>query len=189
MQVASTRKLLFALVAAGALCLAAILAFTGSASAKHQKGSGDAEIKMVFKKGDKAPSFKGDESVEAGQKLEIVNTSNPKDIGPHTFTLVTRKDLPATKNQMKKCGKFQLEVCQRVLRVQRANPMTGEVKKPNVDKGKKGWDRRFGFTGDTWFTQEKGDSESRKVSAKAGTTLYYFCVVHPEMNGKIKVVK
>ena len=60
-----------------------------------------------------------------------------------------------------------------------------------VDNGKKGWDTPFTEkqNGDSWVAQAKGDTQSRKVTAKSGTTLYYFCLVHPFMQGKIKVVK
>ena len=47
----------------------------------------------------------------------------------------------------------------------------------------------FGKTGDTWYTETKNAKESRTISAKAGTTLTYFCAVHPNMVGTIKVVK
>ena len=47
--------------------------------------------------------------------------------------------------------------------------------------------KSFGKKGDSWFTPDKGTKQSRKVSAKAGKTLYFFCAVHPFMQGKIKV--
>ena len=60
--------------------------------------------------------------------------------------------------------------------------------RPVVDSGKTGWDKSFGKKGDSWFAEAKGDKHSRKVTAKVGTTLTYFCAIHPNMVGKIKVI-
>jgi hypothetical protein len=131
--------------------------------------------------------FQGPHKVTKGAKLQIVNATDPQKVGPHTFTLVKKKNLPTTKQEQKDCEKGKSDVCNDVIKALKADPDTGEVKKPIVDVGKQGWDRSFGKKGDTWFTQEENSDNERKVSAKAGKTLHYFCVVHPFMHGEIKV--
>ena len=64
-----------------------------------------------------------------------------------------------------------------------------EVNRPKIEVGSKGWDQSFGKIGDSWYTEIQGAHNTRKVSANDGKTLYYFCLVHPFMQGKIKVVK
>jgi hypothetical protein len=56
-----------------------------------------------------------------------------------------------------------------------------------VDVAAKGWDASFGKEGDTWYTETEGEDTARKVSAEPGSKLYYLCVVHPFMQGKINV--
>jgi hypothetical protein len=43
--------------------------------------------------------------------------------------------------------------------------------------------------GDSWFSGEKpGGTVEQVVTAKAGTTLYFMCAIHPWMQGSIKVL-
>jgi hypothetical protein len=137
----------------------------------------------------KQMGFKGPRTVKAGSELAIVNDTDPQQVGPHTFTLVSKKQLPTGRKQMKNCERIKSKLCKRIVRAHRANPKTGVVKRPDVDVGKSGWDRSFGKRGDSWFMPGLGSSTERIVSAKPGTTLHYFCVIHPWMQGKIKVVK
>jgi plastocyanin len=178
------------LAVVAALCLAAILFASGNASAKPHPKAGNAEIDAVAQ--GKNLLFEGDSTVEAGQKLTIVNKTNPKKVGPHTFTLVQKADRPSGKNQIKKCENIKLKICKRVFRAHKVGPPPDfPIGKPTVDNGKKGWDLAFNNkrNGDSWVTVAKNEKQSRKVTAKAGRTLYYFCLVHPFMQGKIKVVK
>ena len=89
---------------------------------------------------------------------------------------------------MKKCAKIKLPVCMNVFKAHDVSKKF-VVRKPNVDKGLEGWDTSFNdeVKGDTWFTETKGESETRAVTAAPGSTLYYFCLVHPEMQGAIGV--
>jgi hypothetical protein len=130
--------------------------------------------------------FEGPKSVESGAKLEIVNDTKPKKVGPHTFSLVKKNTLPETKQDGKNCEQFK-GICGKVAAAHEVNPETFEIGAPDVDVAKKGWDASFGKEGDTWYTETEGEETSRKVSAEAGTKLYYLCVVHPFMQGKIKV--
>jgi hypothetical protein len=133
--------------------------------------------------------FEGPRKVEAGSQLDIVNKTDPEQVGPHTFTLVEKDELPQTKDEIKQCEHVKSEFCANIVKKHKADPKTGEIGKPSLDYGKKGWDTEFGKKGDSWVTVEQDESQARKVSAKPGTTLYYFCLVHPFMQGKIKVIK
>jgi hypothetical protein len=167
-------------------------AMSATASAPAKAGSGHAaKIKMkVEGKGKNADLFfKGPKEVEKGTKLEIVNKTSPSKVGPHTFTLIKQNRLPSTKQEIKDCEKIKLAVCVNAFKAHEVDPMTFEVNRPKVEVGTKGWDKSFGKTGDSWFTDAAGDHNTRKVSANDGKTLYYFCLVHPFMQGKIKVVK
>ena len=42
-------------------------------------------------------------TVTEGDELEIVNETNPKQVGPHTFSLVTKGSLPKTAEARKNC--------------------------------------------------------------------------------------
>ena len=75
------------------------------------------------------------------------------------------------------------------MKAHKVNFKTGAVGKPIVDPGKTGWDKSYGKKGDSSVLEAKGASDTRRVSAKAGTKLYYICLVHPFMHGSFKVVR
>ncbi len=187
MSIGTARKVAPAIVVA-ITAIAVLVAGGVSAAApvSHAGKAGDAKIRM-FVKG-KNLGFKGTRKVSAGAELSIVNRTDPQLVGPHTFTLIRKRKLPSTGKQMKRCEQGK-GVCAAIARAHRYDPQTNIVHRPDVDVGKAGWDRSFGKRGDSWYTETDGERTSRVVSAKPGTTLYYFCVVHPFMQGKIKVVK
>ncbi len=179
---------------------AAAIAVTGLASAGAIGGpataaAGDAApgpagatIDMVQRgHGFSSLGFSGPRKINSGATLTIVNATDPAKVGPHTLTLVKRGKLPRTKKQMKRCEQTK-GVCKAIARAHAFVP-PDTINRPDVDVGRPGWDRSFGRRGDSWFTAAKGEQTSRVVAAKPGTTLYYFCVVHPFMTGKIKVVR
>ena len=173
--------------AAGAI---AVLGFAGYAAtaatgqADRAKDGNRAVITAVAE--GKDLRFEGDRTVEAGAKLTFVDATNPKKVGPHTFTLIKKRALPESKSEMKECGNLQ-GVCGRVAKAHELDPETFEIGKPKVDAGERGWDTSFGRTGDTFYDEKKGSRNTREVTAEAGSTLRYFCVVHPFMQGKIRV--
>jgi hypothetical protein len=175
----------------GAVAAVAAIGATGVVSAGAASGRAGSDqtatIDMVAKGKDLL--FEGPRKVEAGSQLDIVNKTDPEQVGPHTFTLVEKDELPQTKDEIKQCEHVKSEFCANIVKKHKADPKTGEIGKPSLDYGKKGWDTEFGKKGDSWVTVEQDESQARKVSAKPGTTLYYFCLVHPFMQGKIKVVK
>lgn len=166
----------------GIASMSASAADAGKAASGHT-----AKIKMEIQ--GRNLLFKGPKRIERGAKLEVVNKTLPSKVGPHTFTLIKKNRMPVTKHEQKQCEKVQLAVCVNIVKAHKANPKTGVVKKPKVEVGRKGWDKSFGRTGDSVFLDAQGAHSTRRVSANAGTTLYYFCAVHPFMQGKIKVVK
>jgi hypothetical protein len=142
------------------------------------------EIKMEGKK----MGFFGPKTIVEGEELRVVNDTSPSMVGPHTFSLVTKGSLPKTAKARKSCftpGKICMGIA-------RWYGLKGEEepKNPVVDAGAEGWDTMGTYSkkGDSYFFGKKGASVEQVVSAKAGTTLYFMCAVHPWMQGSIKVV-
>lgn len=147
-------------------------------------------IKMVLQ--GKKLAFEAPETVEEGASLEILNETNPKQVGPHTFSLVTKSSVPKTKQAEKNCFTPK-HICLAIAEWQHFNPKTEKVGLNLVKAGPAGWSTPGNTTdtvGDSWFTGEtkSGTHITQVVSAKAGTTLYFQCAIHPFMHGSIKVV-
>jgi hypothetical protein len=179
---------------AGTLATSAVavlgLAVFASSSAPAKGPLEPAKIKMVFDPQAGPPAFTGDTSVLPGQDLKIINKTKPRKIGPHTFSLVEEASLPTTRKQMKECERIELPVCANVFRTHDVSKRF-VVRKPDVDKGLDGWDKSFNddVKGDTWYTEKQAETETRAVSAAPGSTLYYFCLVHPVMQGSLGVAQ
>jgi hypothetical protein len=123
-------------------------------------------------------------TVQSGGTLRIVNTA--ADEGPHTFTVVARKDAPRTLATL-----FQCKICEKLGKAHGANPNSdappkfqylengvGQNKTPLVDR-----------PGDSGVTGKgkKGESIDLKVTAPAGTKLYFICLIHPWMQAEVDV--
>ena len=123
-------------------------------------------------------------TVASGGTLRIVNTAAGE--GPHTFTVVKPKDLPKTAAQTLNCS-----ICNKLAKAHGANPQSdappkfpflengvGQKQAPLVD-----------VPGDSGVTGKgrQGESISLKVTAPAGTTLTFMCIIHPWMQAKVKV--
>lgn len=91
---------------------------------------------------------------------------------PHTISIVKRSQLP---------GSFNCPVCGQIAKAHGVVG-NGPPKRLRVNKGKPGLD----VPGDS-LIQLPHKSVSAIVSAKAGTTLYYMCAIHPWMQGRIRV--
>lgn len=133
--------------------------------------------------------FEGPETIVAGEDLTVLNQTNPKKVGPHTFSLVTKGLLPKTPKARQLCFTPK-HICQAIARWHGVKG-NGPVKENPVDVGAEGWDTAGSLTkkGDSWFTGEKpGTSIVEKVTAEASTTLYFLCAVHPWMHGSIDVL-
>jgi hypothetical protein len=184
----SRRARLRALVLA--VSVAALTVVAGSSSFAAAKTTiATPVISMELSKG--KMKFSGPESVLAGEKLEIVNNTNPKQVGPHTFTLVTKESLPKTRKAMNSCF-MPKKICFEIAKWHGFNPKDEQIKKSVVKAGPAGWSTMgdaAGKKGDSWFTEKEGATFSQAVTAKAGTTLSYICAVHPDMQGEIEVVE
>lgn len=123
-------------------------------------------------------------TVKSGGTLHIVNLAAGE--GPHTFTVVARKDAPRTLAQL-----FQCRICEKLAKAHGANPNSnappkypflengiGQQKPPQVDR-----------PGDSGITGKgkKGESIDLKVTAPAGTKLYFICLIHPWMQAEVNV--
>jgi hypothetical protein len=122
--------------------------------------------------------------VRSGGTLHVVNTA--ADEGPHTFTVVKKKDLPRTAKEVLNC-----QICNTLAAAHGADPNTegppkfqylengvGQNTPPNVD--------RPGDSGVTGPGNE-GESIDLKVTAKPGKTLHFLCLIHPWMEAKVIV--
>ena len=123
--------------------------------------------------------------VKSGGTLNVV--ANIISEGPHTFTVVNRKDLPKTAKAMEKCA-----ICEKLGAAHGADPNSeappkfqylengvGQDTPPNVDKA--------GDSGLTGPGQAPNEKISLKVTAKKGSQLYFMCLIHPWMQAKVQV--
>ena len=136
--------------------------------------------------------FVGPKAVNRGDLLEIVNRTNPRSVGPHTFSLVTKASLPSrtpTRHGGEECFSPG-HICLAIAAWHGVPSGKGAPKFNPAKAGAAGWSTMGTVTkkGDSWFTGNKPrTSFSQVVSANAGTTLYFVCAVHPWLQGSIKV--
>jgi plastocyanin len=127
-------------------------------------------------------------TVTQGDQLEIVNETNPKKVGPHSFSLVTQGSVPKTASARKSCFTPK-HICLSIAKWHGFDPKTEQISIDPAKAGPEGWST-MGSTskkGDSWFTEKKGETLSQEVTAKPGT-LYFICAVHPWMHGKVTVL-
>jgi plastocyanin len=118
-------------------------------------------------------------TVQSGGTLRVVNTQ--ADEGPHTVSIVKKKDLPTT---------FNCPVCDKLAKAHGADPNSeGPPKFQFVENGEGQNDpANFNKPGDSGITgDKKGDKFEVPVTAPAGKTLHFMCIVHPWMQAKLKV--
>jgi hypothetical protein len=129
------------------------------------------------------------ETVAPGADIKIKNTTDPQKVGPHSFTLVKRSDLPKTPDEQKACGHKLKKICGEIIKWHKVDVQTLEIGRNPVEVAGKGWDLQGSFkhAGDSWISEKKNQSFKQKVTAPEGKTLHFMCVVHPEMQGKIRV--
>lgn len=181
-----TRPASRALILAASLAALSLVFATSVGVAAVPATGATAEIDMKFVKG--KMFFEGPATVTQGDELKIVNKTNPKQIGPHSFSLVTKGSLPKTPGARKSCFTPK-HICLSVAQWHGFNPKTEKISVNPAKAGPAGWST-MGSTskkGDSWFTEKKGESFSQQVTAEPGT-LYYFCAVHSWMQGKVDVV-
>jgi hypothetical protein len=144
---------------------------------------------VYMKDGKGGLRFEAPKTIVAGQELEVLNETNPKQVGPHTFSLVTKGSIPKTPKARQVCFTPK-HICMAIAQWHGVKG-NGPVKVNPVEVGLEGWDTLGSLTkkGDSWFTGSKPNTSIvQKVSAAAGSTIYFLCAVHPWMHGSIEVV-
>jgi plastocyanin len=172
-----------------AVLATALLALAASALAATGKGKGPGSATLSIKGGE---SFKrnayikdtvhfvgGTVTVRSGGTVTLTNTS----ADPHTLSIVKPSQLPSTIAQIEKC-----RVCSELTKAHGVNPEappSGPPPIPLVNVGPAGFDQ----PGDSEFVGPKGPGGhiTFKVTAAAGTTLNFMCIIHPWMQGRIVV--
>lgn len=146
------------------------------------------ENTVFIKDGKKGLRFVAPEFINSGEELTILNTTNPRKVGPHTFSLVESSLIPKTKNARHRCFTPK-HICMAIAHWHGSNGH-GPVKQNPAQAGESGWDTEGNLTkkGDSWFTGSKPNATiSQVVSAPAGTTITFMCAIHPWMHGSIEV--
>ena len=126
-------------------------------------------------------------TVRSGRTIKVINRGDPES-GPHTISLLKRSALPRTFAQAEACFEGQ-GVCAPLYAAHQVQENPEEP--PGVllfNAGAEGFDTMGDAetAGDSQFIAP-GEGSSIRVTADAGSTLRYFCAVHPWMQGKITV--
>lgn len=156
------------------------------ASAATQLGPSNT---VFIKAGKGGLHFEGPKTIIAGEELEVLNQTNPKQVGPHTFSLVTKGSIPKTAKARQICFTPN-HICKAIADWHGVKG-NGPPSKNPAEAGEEGWDTLGSLSkeGDSWFTGSKPRASIvQKVTAAAGTTIYYMCAIHPWMHGSIKVL-
>jgi plastocyanin len=165
---------------ATSVALASGHAAAGNATVKTLSGE-KVKINQYFQ--DTLRFSPGTISVKSGATLTF--EYGDKEQEPHTLTIVPKGSLPKTPDQVMNCG-----ICEKLASGHLKNPkaqpdQSNPIVHWTLNKGKPGLD----VAGDSFAIQPDPThkSISVKVSAPAGSTLYFVCAVHPWMQGKIVV--
>jgi hypothetical protein len=124
-------------------------------------------------------------TVRAGGTVTVV--LNQAQEGPHTFSVVRKKDEPRTGKQINNC-----KICKKLGEAHGADPNSDAPPKFQYVENGVGQNTPSNLDrpGDSGVTgPNKGDKITFKVTAKAGKTLRFMCVLHPWMQARLKVVK
>jgi plastocyanin len=171
-----------------AVLVLALAAVGGTAVAKSKKAPNKATVTAsgkfsakfkINKEGvftDGAHFTPGTVTIASGGTLTLKNRAQE----PHTFSIVTKKDLPKTRGQINNCGAPNT-ICAKLTAAHEIDPQ-GNPAKPVVDVGAAGIDQ----PGDSFVLAPKS-TQTVNVSAKKGTTLYFMCGIHAWMQGVLKV--
>jgi len=119
--------------------------------------------------------------VHSGDVIRFIKDEGSED--PHTLTIVDKAQLPKNFDQVLACGSDPRSICYQVL-AEHFPPNGNVVKRVDPD-GDGGLDQ----SGDSIliFPPEQGQGISARITAPAGTNLYFLCSIHPWMQGKIEV--
>ncbi|HEY5708384.1 MAG TPA: hypothetical protein VIS51_03220 [Solirubrobacterales bacterium] len=174
---------------------AAVLAVAVAVPALASGASGEASATantIFMKDGKGGLRFEGPKTIVAGEELTVLNQTNPRQVGPHTFSLVTKGSLPKTAKARQLCFTPK-HICMSIAKWHGVKG-NGPVKVNPVEAGVAGWDTLGSVTktGDSWFTGNKPKTSlTQPVSAdtSAGPSrMYFLCAIHPWMQGSINVL-
>jgi plastocyanin len=176
------------LAATAALAAVTVVGVGGNATAADNGQKAHATV-IKMKQDGKDLYFEGPATVEAGTVLKIKNTTDPRKVGPHTFSLVRENDIPTDEKDIKNCEKKLAAICGAIVEWHDVNLQTGEIGVNPVEAGGKGWDTEGSLKrkGDSWASEKEGQTFKQAVTAEPGTTLHYLCAVHASMQGEITV--
>jgi hypothetical protein len=133
--------------------------------------------------------FVGPATVTEGDTLEVVDRTNPLQVGPITFSLVRPGYLPKSKRAQAVCF-TPGHICWAIAEWQGVHGEGVPTINP-VEAGEPGWDTpgSTGAVGDSWFSgTEAGASFAQEITARAGTRLWFMDAIHPWLRGTVKVV-
>lgn len=181
-------------ILAGVAALILLSAFGSTLATGADRPTATASgVPTVYMKADKKGlRFVAPKTVAFGSELRVLNQSDPRKFGPHTFSLVTKGSLPKTPKARKLCFAKD-HVCRAIARWHGVKG-NGPVKVNPAEAGLEGWDTLGSPTkkGDSWFTGNKaGTSLTQTVTADIATgptRIYFLCAIHPWMQGSTEVV-
>jgi hypothetical protein len=123
-------------------------------------------------------------NVRSGGTLHLKYTV--KDEGPHTFTVMRKKDVPSSPQTL-----FNCKVCNKLIKAHGADPNSDAPPKFDYLENGKGQDTppNLDQPGDSAGIGIPGQPKvvDLKVTAKKGTTLHFICLIHPWMQAQVKV--
>ena len=118
-------------------------------------------------------------TIKSGSTVTIANKTGQ----PHTLSIVKKSVLPRNAAAMEKF--FESSTMGEFMQAHQVDPENEEAPpgQPLVDVGAKGFDQ----AGDSVFFA--GKTQKIDITAKGGTNLSYICLIHPWMQGTLKVKK
>jgi plastocyanin len=127
-------------------------------------------------------------SVKSGEKVTWTNTTTD----PHTVSIVNAADLPTNISQVFHCG-APGTVCAAVLACHFPNGFgPGGPNPPIVPQCGNAVNGQLSAVGDSTLVRAPGiplpSTVTFNITAPAGSTLHYMCVIHPWMQGEIDVI-
>jgi hypothetical protein len=189
-----SRGVTLRVAALAAIASAIAVAAFGPALATGKSSSPGPTPNTVFIEGSKTTPLKfvAPETIVNGEELTIVNKTNPKQVGPHTFALIDPSLFPKTAKERKTC--FPGGTCGTIAKWLGVKGPHDPVSINPSKAGKPGWSTEGtkSKTGDAWFTGSKpGRSFTQRVdvdTSEGATTIHFMCAIHPWMQGEIIVL-
>jgi plastocyanin len=185
----SRLTLAIAAVAALGLSAAGVATTAGAADKKNQiRIVGGTTVKPGEYVKDDVRFTPANTTVKSGSKVTLLNRGKDRQ-EPHTISFIEKRYLPK---------RFETPVDAKLREAHQVDPNNEEAPPgvPVVDNGQPvpeggtlNVDTMFtpNVAGDSAFIAPNQKSFSFKVTAKKGSKLYYYCAVHPWMQGKITV--